>query len=74
MTARALTTRERDAFRLARLVAAESCPYFMHALFAASPVAVEGLGTFAVVIWGERRRLSSPSSTPACQRQAASWT
>ncbi len=48
MSARALTVREREAFRLARLVAAESCPYFMHALFAVSPVAVDGRGTFGV--------------------------
>lgn len=45
---RALTGAERDAFRLARLVAAERAPYFMHGLFAAAPVAAPGLGTFAV--------------------------
>lgn len=45
---RALTAAEHDAFRLARLVAAERMPYFMHALFAAAPVAAPGLGTFAV--------------------------
>ncbi len=39
---------EHDAFRLGRLVAAENVPYFMHALFAAAPVAAPGLGTFAV--------------------------
>lgn len=45
---RALTATEQEAFRLARLVAAETMPYFMHALFAAAPVAAPGLGTFAV--------------------------
>jgi len=45
---RALTSGEERAFRLARLVAAELAPYFMHALFAAAPVAAPGLGTFAV--------------------------
>lgn len=46
--ARALSAPEREAFRLGRLVAAERAPYFMHALFAAAPVAAPGLGTFAV--------------------------
>jgi predicted metal-dependent peptidase len=45
---RALSTAEHAAFRLARLVAAETMPYFMHALFAAAPVAAPGLDTFAV--------------------------
>ncbi len=45
---RALTAPEAGAFRLARLVAAEHMPYFMHALFAASPLAAAGLGTYAV--------------------------
>ena len=45
---RALSGPEREAFRLGRLVAAERAPYFMHALFAAAPVAAPGLGTFAV--------------------------
>lgn len=45
---RPLDASEQRAFRLARLVAAEKMPYFMHALFAASPLAAEGLGTFAV--------------------------
>jgi len=45
---RALTARELEAFRLARLVAADLCPYFMHALFAAAPLAAPGLATFAV--------------------------
>jgi hypothetical protein len=45
---RAFTATEWQAFRLARLVAAERMPYFMHALFAAPPVAAPGLGTFAV--------------------------
>lgn len=47
-TVRALTRAEQDAFRLARLVAAEQMPYFMHGLFAAAPLAAPGLGTFAV--------------------------
>lgn len=46
--ARPLSAAEGEAFRLARLVAAEWQPYLMHALFAASPVALEGLGTFMV--------------------------
>lgn len=45
---RALSRDEHEAFRLARLVAAEDMPYFMHGLFAAAPLAYEGLGTFAV--------------------------
>jgi predicted metal-dependent peptidase len=48
LPARPLTATEHEAFRLARLVAAEHAPYFMHALFAATPVAAPGLGTFAV--------------------------
>lgn len=49
--ARPLSAPEAEAFRLARLVAAEWQPYLMHALFAVSPVAAEGLGTFAVDAW-----------------------
>ena len=45
---RALSRDEHEAFRLARLVAAETMPYFMHGLFATAPLAWEGLGTFAV--------------------------
>jgi len=45
---RPFTAPEWQAFRLARLVATERMPYFMHALFAAPPVAAPGLGTFAV--------------------------
>lgn len=48
LTARALSRDEQEAFRIARLVAAEHAPYFMHALFAATPLAAPGLGTFAV--------------------------
>ena len=48
MRVRALTRREHEAFRLARLVATEQMPYFAHALFAVAPLACEGLGTFAV--------------------------
>lgn len=45
---RPLSGEEWEAFRLGRLVAAETAPYFMHALFAVAPVADPGLGTFAV--------------------------
>ncbi|MFD7161400.1 VWA-like domain-containing protein [Kribbella sp. NPDC059898] len=45
---RALSGIELDAFRALRVVAGESMPYFLHALFAVSPVAAPGLGTFAV--------------------------
>lgn len=45
---RPLSGDEHEAFRLGRLVAAEQLPYFMHALFAAAPVAAPGLGTCAV--------------------------
>ena len=48
VSVRALDAAEYRAFRLARLVAAECTPYFMRALFAATPVAAVGLGTFAV--------------------------
>lgn len=47
-TARPLSADEARAFRLVRLLAAETSPYFMSALFAAQPVAMPGLGTFAV--------------------------
>jgi predicted metal-dependent peptidase len=45
---RALTVDERRRFRLARMAAVEAMPYFGRALFALSPVAAPGLGTFAV--------------------------
>jgi predicted metal-dependent peptidase len=45
---RALSAAELEAFRVLRVVAGESMPYFLHALFAVSPVAAPGLGTFAV--------------------------
>lgn len=48
MTARPLAPAETDAFRLARLTAAEAMPYFMHALFAVTPLAQPGSGTFGV--------------------------
>lgn len=48
MSTRPLTAPENEAFRLARMVAAEVAPYLMTALFAARPVAAPGLGTFAV--------------------------
>ncbi len=46
--ARVLSREEDDAFRLARLAAAQAMPYFSHALFAMQPVALPGLDTFAV--------------------------
>lgn len=45
---RALRPEEQRRFRLARMAAVESVPYYAHALFAVAPVAAEGLGTFAV--------------------------
>jgi predicted metal-dependent peptidase len=48
MSPRQLTDAERAAFGLARLVAAETMPYFMHALCAVTPLAEPELGTFAV--------------------------
>ena len=45
---RALAPDEAAAFRLIRLLAAETSPYFMAALFATTPVAAPELGTFAV--------------------------
>lgn len=48
LNVRALTDPETRAFRAARLLAAEWQPYLMHALFAVSPLASPGLGTFAV--------------------------
>ncbi len=65
---RALTGPEHDAFRLARLVAAERMPYFMHALFAAAPVAAPGLGTFAV------DRAWRLYLDPVLLRGAGAWT
>ncbi len=47
-TVRPLTREEHEAFRVARLVAAEQAPYFLHVLFAVAPVAAPGLGTMAV--------------------------
>ena len=70
--ARPLSAVEAEAFRLARLVAAEWQPYFMHALFAAQPVALEGLGTFAVDagwrLYLDPARLVGPQrwDTPTC--------
>ena len=48
MSTRPLAPAEADAFRLARLTAADAMPYFMHALFAVTPLAWPGLGTFSV--------------------------
>ncbi|WP_286961102.1 DUF2201 family putative metallopeptidase [Arsenicicoccus sp. UBA7492] len=48
MNARPFTADEARAFRLGRLVAAESVPYFMHALYAVRPVSLPGLGTVGV--------------------------
>lgn len=47
-TPRPLTADEQRAFTAARLVALEYTPYFAHVLFAVRPLALEGLGTFAV--------------------------
>ena len=48
---RPLTDEEYESYRLARLVAAEQAPYFMHALFAVAPVASPAIGTLAVDAW-----------------------
>ena len=48
MTVRDLNPVERDAFRVARLVAYNQMPYYAAGLFALMPVAAPGLGTFAV--------------------------
>jgi predicted metal-dependent peptidase len=45
---RALSADEWRRLRLARMAAVEAMPYFARALFALSPVAAPGLGTFAV--------------------------
>ncbi len=48
MTVRELNTVEREAFRVARLVAYSQMPYYAAGLFALTPVAAPGLNTFAV--------------------------
>ena len=48
MTVRELNPAEREAFRVARLVAYNQMPYYAAGLFALTPVATPGLGTFAV--------------------------
>jgi predicted metal-dependent peptidase len=48
MTVRALNDVEREAFRVARLVAYSQMPYYAAGLFTMIPVAAPGLGTFAV--------------------------
>lgn len=45
---RPLTADEESAFRLARLAAVEGMPYLAQALFAMTPMASPGLGTFGV--------------------------
>ena len=45
---RPLSAAEHQSLTAARLRALQDCPYFAHALFSVSPVAAEGLGTFAV--------------------------
>lgn len=47
-TVRELNTAEREAFRIARLVAYNQMPYYAAGLFALMPVAAPGLKTFAV--------------------------
>lgn len=49
--ARPLADAEAAAFRLGRLIATQTCPYFAHALFAVAPLAAPGLGTFGVDRW-----------------------
>lgn len=48
---RPLSEAEAAAFRLGRLIATQICPYFAHVLFAVSPLAAPGLGTFGVDRW-----------------------
>ncbi|MBS1694517.1 MAG: hypothetical protein JST91_20060 [Actinobacteria bacterium] len=47
-TVRVLTADEWRRLRLARMAAVEAMPYFAQAVFAMVPVAMPGLGTFAV--------------------------
>ena len=65
---RPLAPAEAEAFRLARLNAAETMPYFSHALFAVRPLAAPGLGTFAVDRWWRQymdpARLAGPHAWP----------
>lgn len=67
-TVRTLAPAEAEAFRLARLNAAEAWPYFSHALFAVRPLAAPGLGTFAVDRWWrlymDPVRLAGPDAWP----------
>lgn len=49
--ARPLTTEEREAFRVVRLVAFQQMPYYAAGLFSLIPVAVPGYGTWAVDRW-----------------------
>ncbi|WP_099020851.1 vWA domain-containing protein [Mycolicibacterium palauense] len=49
--ARALTAEEREAFRVVRLVAFQQMPYYAAGLFSLIPVALPGLGTWAVDRW-----------------------
>lgn len=51
MSPRPLDRAEGEAFRVARLLAVETMPYFARALFALTPMAAEGLETFAVDRW-----------------------
>jgi predicted metal-dependent peptidase len=63
---RPLAAAEAEAFRLARLNAAETMPYFSHALFAVRPLAAPGLGTFAVDrhwrLYMDPARLTGPAA------------
>lgn len=81
MTSRPLNDVESEAFRLGRLVAAEQAPYFMHALFAATPVAAPGLArspsmhpggsTLIRTFWSASTAgRPSPSQPSFCMRSA----
>lgn len=48
MKVRELTSVERQAFQVARLIACEAMPYYSAGLFSLQPVAAPGLNTFAV--------------------------
>lgn len=51
MNPRPLDRAEAEAFRVARLLAVETMPYFARALFSLTPLAAPDLGTYAVDRW-----------------------